>query len=129
VLTKKIKFRMATFFCLMGVAIFFVILRLVHVQIIQHNNLSQKASRQHQRVVNLQPKRGAIYDRRMRELAVSVSMYSIYAEPKNIKNPMEAAELLSEILEIDSKKIMESLQVTGGLSGWRAGLNSKNPKK
>ncbi|MDD5772879.1 MAG: penicillin-binding transpeptidase domain-containing protein [bacterium] len=108
-LSKKIKFRMATFFCLMGVAIFFIILRLFQVQVIQYSNLSQKASRQHQRVVNLQPKRGAIYDRRMRELAVSVSMYSIYAEPRNIKNPMEAAEILSEILEIDSKKVMETL--------------------
>ena len=108
-LTKKIKFRLATFFCLMGVAIFLIILRLIQVQILQHDELSKKASRQHQRIVNIQPKRGAIYDRRMRELAVSVSMHSIYAEPRNIKNPMEAAVILSEILEISSKKVIKAL--------------------
>ncbi|MEW6088238.1 MAG: penicillin-binding protein [bacterium] len=105
-LGKKTKFRIVTFFIFLGVAIFFIILRLVQVQIIQHKNFSQKASRQHQKIVNLQPKRGAIYDRKMRELAVSVSMYSIYGEPKKIKDPMEAAEVLAEILEIDNKKII-----------------------
>lgn len=108
-LAKKIRFRMAAFFCFLGAAIFFIVGRLVQIQIIQHKNFSQKASRQHQRVVNLQPKRGAIYDRKMRELAVSASMPSVYGEPKNIKNPMEVAEILSDILGIDSKKIVENL--------------------
>ncbi|MFH1288198.1 MAG: hypothetical protein ABII25_05825, partial [bacterium] len=108
-LAKKIKFRIAAFFCFLGVTVFFIILRLVQIQIIQHKDFSQKASRQHQKVVNLQPKRGAIYDRKMRELAVSASMYSIYGEPKNIKNPMEAAEVLSEILGVNSKKIIGNL--------------------
>lgn len=50
-------------------------------------------------------KRGVITDRHGNELAVTVDVDSIYAEPRVIKNPKRAARQLSRILDIDVKKL------------------------
>ncbi|MGH9425457.1 MAG: penicillin-binding protein, partial [Terriglobia bacterium] len=53
--------------------------RFVHLQIFQYADLSAKAERQQSRSFEISPQRGTIYDRRGRELAVSVNVESVYA--------------------------------------------------
>ena len=55
--------------------------RLFDIQVLQHHLLPGLAERQHQKSAELHGKRGTIYDRRLREMALSVSRESIYITP------------------------------------------------
>ena len=83
---------------LMGAGFAAVGLRLVHLQIIEHGELSRRAERQQERLVKLEPKRGTIFDRRGRELAVSVDVESVYGVPTEVENPRPVARELARIL-------------------------------
>lgn len=58
-------------------------------------------------MIELQPVRGAIYDRNMKPFAFSINMDSIYANPRMIKDPVKAARVLSEILDLDSASLVK----------------------
>ena len=64
---------------LLGVAA--VAVRLVTVSLWERDRWAAEAERQQQRTVRLDPERGTIRDREGRELAVSVSAWSAFADP------------------------------------------------
>jgi cell division protein FtsI/penicillin-binding protein 2 len=80
-----------------------IVLRLYDLQIIQYVELLARADRQQQRTVEIAPKRGIIYDRKMHPLAVSLAVDSVYAAPSNIPDTSMEANLLAPILNIDAK--------------------------
>ncbi len=73
--------------------------RLVHLQVVQRDFLAERARDQHQRVIELHPKRGEISDRHGRVLAYSVDADTIYAVPAEIDEPAETAAALCGALE------------------------------
>jgi cell division protein FtsI (penicillin-binding protein 3) len=58
----------------------------------------------------LEPKRGTIYDRMGRELAVSLDVDSVYGVPSKIDNPRDLARRLSRILLEDPRKLERKLE-------------------
>jgi cell division protein FtsI/penicillin-binding protein 2 len=74
--------------------------RLVYLQLIRHSEYLARAQRQQQRTVEVTPKRGIIYDRNMRSLAMSVPMKSAFAVPAEIADEPLAAQLLSGVLNV-----------------------------
>jgi cell division protein FtsI (penicillin-binding protein 3) len=72
--------------------------RLVYLQVIVRGDLTRRAERQHEQQVRLEAKRGTIYDRRGRELAVSVEVESVYGVPAEVENPRATAARLARIL-------------------------------
>ena len=82
-----------------------IILRLYDLQIIQYVQLLARADRQQQRTVEIAPKRGVIYDRNMRPLAMSLPVNSVYAVPSNIPDPSMEAKLLAPILNLKEKDL------------------------
>jgi cell division protein FtsI (penicillin-binding protein 3) len=95
---------------LMGMGFAVVALRLVYLQVYQRAALSVRAERQQERVVKLDPKRGTIYDRMGRELAVSLDVDSIYGVPSGIDNPRAVAQQLSHILREDRRGLEQRLE-------------------
>jgi cell division protein FtsI (penicillin-binding protein 3) len=91
----------------MGFAL--VALRLVYLQVYQRAELTVRAGRQQERVVKLEPKRGTIYDRMGRELAVSLDVDSVYGVPSGIDNPRAVALQLSRILRADRRGLEQRL--------------------
>ena len=83
-----------------------VALRLVYLQVYESSELAQRAERQQERLVKLEPKRGTIYDRMGRELAVSLDVDSVYGVPSRIDNPREVARQLSRILH-ENPRLLE----------------------
>jgi cell division protein FtsI (penicillin-binding protein 3) len=86
-----------------GVALFWmaaVFGRLFYLQLIRHSDYLARAQRQQQRTVEVTPKRGTIYDRNMRPLAMSVPMKSAFAVPAEIADEPLAAQLLSGVLNV-----------------------------
>jgi cell division protein FtsI (penicillin-binding protein 3) len=83
---------------LVGLGFMVVALRLVYLQVFQHAELTVRAERQQERIIKIEPKRGTIYDRLGRELAVSLDVDSVYGVPAEIDNPRALAGRLSRIL-------------------------------
>ncbi|NLO88975.1 MAG: stage V sporulation protein D [Clostridia bacterium] len=107
-----IKKRIAKLFILLAGVIFLLFLRLGYIQFVKGDELQQKALDNRLREVVVEAKRGAIYDRNERELAVSVSADSVVAFPPQIKRTGKAeeiAEQLAEILEMDKKEVLKKI--------------------
>jgi cell division protein FtsI (penicillin-binding protein 3) len=81
-------FLIALFFVLWAVAIGG---RLFWLQIVRHSDYVERAQRQQQRTFEVAPRRGILYDRNMRELAMTVQVDSIYAVPNEIDDKDKAA--------------------------------------
>ena len=69
--------------------------RLTYLQLIRHSEYMSRAMRQQKRTIEIDPKRGTIFDRNMRPLAMSVPVQSAFAIPAEIKDTTMAARLLS----------------------------------
>jgi len=97
---RRIRFAyVAFFFCfwtgLIGV-------RLVWLQVFEHHHYVERAAMQQQRTFEVAPRRGVLYDRNLRELAVTVQVDSVYAVPLELGDNREStAEILSEIVHKD----------------------------
>lgn len=74
--------------------------RLSYLQLFRYSEYFAKAQRQQQRIFEISPNRGTIYDRNGRELAVSLPMDSVFADPASIADPAMVAQLLSRVLKI-----------------------------
>ena len=74
--------------------------RLSYLQLFAHGEYLARAQRQQQRTIEITPKRGIIYDRNMRALAMSVPVKSAFAVPAEIADESLAARLLSGVLGV-----------------------------
>lgn len=101
--------RILALFLLVGLSFAFVAARLVHLQVFQKAALSARAERQQERLVRLEPKRGTIYDRMGRELAVSLDVDSVYAIPSGVDNSRILAQRLSRILQENERALERRL--------------------
>ena len=90
--------RILAVFLVIGLGFGCVALKLVYLQLFQRTELTERAERQQEQLVKLEPKRGTIYDRMGRELAVSLDVDSVYGVPSQVDNPRETAQQLSRIL-------------------------------
>jgi cell division protein FtsI (penicillin-binding protein 3) len=89
----------AMFFCFWVVAITF---RLGWLQIVRHSEFAEKAKNQQQRTFEVAPRRGVLYDRNLRELAMTVLVDSVYAVPSEVgENKASDAALLAKIVHTD----------------------------
>lgn len=90
---------------------FFALLlgKLFQLQIIQHQLQLSQAKSQFIVREGVIPKRGTIRDRKGEELAISVSVYSLFANPRKIGKPQELARELSSILKIDHDYLLGNL--------------------
>jgi cell division protein FtsI (penicillin-binding protein 3) len=75
--------------------------KVVHVQVFQGDRLSKKASDQYERSVRSEGKRGVIFDRNRREMAVSSDVTSIAAYPAQLPDLDEASAMLAKALQME----------------------------
>ena len=76
-----------------------LIFRIGYLQLIKGEWLSTKASEQQTREIPIEAKRGTIYDTNMKELAVSVTKYTVWCKPVEIKDAKETSEKLAKLLD------------------------------
>ncbi|MGA7341305.1 MAG: penicillin-binding transpeptidase domain-containing protein [Terracidiphilus sp.] len=75
--------------------------RLFWLQIVRHKEYVERAEKQQQRTFEVAPRRGVLYDRNLHELAMTVLVDSIYADPSEIEDKQAAARTLSAIAHTD----------------------------
>ena len=87
-----------------------ILARLSYLQLFCYSEYLAKAQRQQQRIFEISPIRGTIYDRKGRELAVSLPMDSIFADPAEITDVGMVARLLSRVLDISAEDIEQKIE-------------------
>jgi cell division protein FtsI (penicillin-binding protein 3) len=87
--------------------------RAFELQVERAPELREMAEEQYLRDIRLAPKRGTIYDRHGAELAVSVDVDSIWANPRALRrgghDPVAIAERLASIVDIDVEEVARRL--------------------
>jgi cell division protein FtsI (penicillin-binding protein 3) len=87
-----------------------VLARLGYLQLFCYSEYFAKAQHQQQRTFEISPMRGEIYDRKGRELAISIPMDSVFGDPAEIKEPEMVARLLSRVLAIPPEEIESKIR-------------------
>jgi cell division protein FtsI (penicillin-binding protein 3) len=117
------------------VAGLFVILFLVivgragYLQVVLAEDLRARAEQQQQRVVKLTAQRGTIYDRNGEELALSLELKSLYADPGQIENPAATAAALAPLVEMSEKALRLKLAEKKNFVWLARCLNPEQAKK
>ncbi len=83
-----------------------ICLRLFYLQIFRYGDFEQRAERQQQRSINVSAKRGIIYDRQGRELAMSIQVDSAFAVPTEIPDLPNTISLITRITGEDARMVL-----------------------
>lgn len=87
-----------------------LLLRAGYLQFLPNDKLNALQARQFQTVVTLPSRRGSIYDRFDKELAMSSPAYSLYADPKILDNKKNLAKQVGQIINMSSKEIYSKIK-------------------
>src|SRR5580698_6750620 len=83
-----------------------ICVRLVYLQIFCYGDFERRAQHQQQRSFDLSPKRGVIYDRAGRELAMSIQVDSAFVVPSEAPDLANPISLISRITKDDPRVVM-----------------------
>lgn len=84
-----------------------IIIRLFYLQVLDAKNMQIKAIEQWVRTLPLTAKRGQIVDCNGNILAISYTSYDVFVRAKEIKEPLEVATYLSDILQVNFETLYQ----------------------
>ena len=113
---RLIERRIGLLFAVFLLCFCIVLARAAWLQGVQGSSFASQANLQQSETIEVPALRGALLDRRGRELAVSEDAVSIYATPYQVKDPGEAASRLAPVLDVDEADLLEALTVESGFS-------------
>lgn len=87
-----------------------VLSRLIDLQVLQAAKLGEKAEQQHHKAAVVEGRRGGIYDRQGRILAMNMEVPSVYAVPTSIEHPGRVARDLARVLPVRADEIERKLR-------------------
>lgn len=83
--------------------------RVGYIQFALGDKLREEALEVRLRDIPVSARRGAVYDRNGRELALSVTVDSVYAVPAEIASPEETARILAAALSLDVDSVLTNI--------------------
>jgi len=83
-----------------------ICLRLIYLQIFCYGDFERRAQHQQQRSFDLSPKRGVIYDRAGRELAMSIQVDSAFVVPSEAPDLPNTISLITRITKDDPRVVL-----------------------
>ncbi|MFW5986346.1 MAG: stage V sporulation protein D [Halanaerobiales bacterium] len=104
-----VKKRIIFLFLIIFLMIILLTARLVWIQVINSDEYQNKALDQRKIELKVEPKRGIIYDRQGRELAVSASSETVVAIPPEIDDPQRTARQLAPVLEMSFDSVYDKI--------------------
>lgn len=109
--TNKMKIKMNFVLAMMVILGFGTLIgRLYYLQFVEGEKYQAMALKQQLRPTAISAQRGTIYDRNMKTLAASATVWNVIISPAEIKNEQELgkiADYLSVLLDVDREKIIE----------------------
>ena len=109
---NQVQFRLKIALGISFILVLILIFNLGKIQIFRNHELKKGALEQWTKSIPIRPKRGIIYDRRGKKLAVSVNASTVWASTNDMKKEdiKDTAKKLSEVLRINEKEIYEKLK-------------------
>ena len=100
---RKYSLRFISVFLFLLVCLSVFSVKLALIQFFRSEHLVDLAAKQHNHYVTLEPRRGTIFDRQMRPLALNMEVYSLYANPRQMsaEDKHRVLEELPELLGLD----------------------------
>lgn len=89
------------FLCLIG--------RIGYLQLVKGEWLSTRASEQQTREIPIEAKRGTIYDTNMKELAVSITKYTVWCKPVEVKDVEKTSKELAKIIDEEYEDVYKKV--------------------
>lgn len=86
-----------------------ILFRLVDLMVVDHEKMSERASQQYNREKTLNPQRGVIWDRKMKEMAANIETGSLYAIPSKMEDTRGITRNIAPLIKISSKKLNRTL--------------------
>ena len=111
----KNKRRIAIGFMILAILILLLAFRLAWIQIVQAEELTEKAIAQQTSDIPIEAKRGNIYDRNGKELATSITCYTLWVRPAQLaENADEArineiASIIAPLIEMEVEDVKSRL--------------------
>jgi len=105
-----LRFRITLLLYLFSFLFLVIFGRAYQLQVLQSQRLAAMAERQSQRIVQLIPKRGIIYDRKKEEMAISVEVDSVFAQPGRVENVREVAQKIAPLLGKKPSDLLSKLK-------------------
>jgi cell division protein FtsI (penicillin-binding protein 3) len=96
---KRARFWLICLFFLLWAGV--ILGRLFWLQIVRHQEFIARATKMQRHTFEVAPRRGMLYDRNGRELAMTVQVDSIYADPSVIDDKQTAAHALADLVHTD----------------------------
>lgn len=106
-----------------------LIYRLYVLQIKNSSVLVEKAEKQQEGILKVEPRRGKILDRNNNLFAVSVKVKSLFCVPYEIENLKESAKYLAEILDLPVKHVEERCKRKTKFAWIKRKLNEEETRK
>lgn len=110
--SSKNRLKGTLIFCI--IIIILLVFRLGYLQIVKGEEYKKGALEQWRKSINIKPKRGIIYDRNGKKLAVSVNAYTVWSTPadikKNYKNNLEnVSKSIGDVLDLEEELVYEKI--------------------
>ncbi|MBI2974161.1 MAG: hypothetical protein HYY43_01020, partial [Deltaproteobacteria bacterium] len=106
----RIKLRLQIVVIAVGIGFLIVIGRALELHCIKNTALGWVASKQYQAKIPQSSRRGRILDRNGDELAISLPVPSIYADPRSVSLSEEEIKKLADVLGLNEKELSEKLK-------------------
>lgn len=90
-----------------------IVIRLADIMIFNHQRFLERAKRQQISVQEIHVRRGTIFDRKGREMAVNLELESIYGDPEMMDSPEKTANLLAHLTGRSERAIYRKLSSDG----------------
>jgi cell division protein FtsI (penicillin-binding protein 3) len=100
------RFRLYTLSGLLCLWLLAICVRLVYLQVFCYGDFERRAQHQQQRSFDLSPKRGVIYDRAGRELAMSIQVDSAFVVPSETPDLANTLSLITRITKDDPRVVL-----------------------
>jgi len=104
------KIRIIFLSCLLFFCFVLILGRMFQLQVLKKEQLYKLAAQQQHVQIPLVPKRGTVYDGNGNELAVSIEVDSVCADPRKVVDVEKTANELASILQIDRKELKQRLK-------------------
>lgn len=110
------KFRLVAL--LMSLGIIAVVIKLVNIQLINHNEYRNQAKRQHESKIDLSAERGKIVDRNGKVIASTVRSLSVAVDPKMLQDKKRIAKELEKITGVSAAHYIAKIETMTGRFVW-----------
>ncbi len=126
---NRIRRRIIVIQVLMVASILLLCAKSFDIQILKGKELSEKAENDYSRNIIIKGERGQILDQNMNKLGASIDAVTITACPAKITNPGDAAKKIADLLDINQKKLKETLSSKRMFAWVERGVTTEQAEK